>query len=374
MAESVIHIGLKRKLAGRAMALCAAVAARLRRESGSVRRAVILEPYGMGDLISLEPLVHQLRSLDWQVHVAAQPAWRELFPASRVDGWCDFTAPWGNYATEKKYLLGELFGAELRASRQRLRAAAAGAVGIDPRGDVRSVLALWLAGCRQVWSLDSYLGTDLPMSGIAASRFPVDPRIPRWQMNLGFLSALTNQPYTERAPDFRHLISPGLRPVEQRVVLIPVAPWRGKLWEPKNWRELIAKLQAQGWKPLGLCGPRQTAETRGALGEEAPIIECVCPTDWVRELAQSRLAVTLDTGPMHLAAALGVPLVALFGQGVLPLWAPAGQSSVVVSHQADPDFRLCHPLEENWPHGARFMSRITVDEVLAGVRHAMRCI
>lgn len=372
MANSVIHVGLKRRLAGRLLALWAAAAARRRRGEPDGRRAVILEPYGMGDLISLEPLVRQLRGVGWQVHIAAQPAWRGLFTPVQTDGWCDFTAPWSHYSSGKKYEAGALFGAELRDSRVRLRASAAGAVGIDTRGDVRSVLMLWLAGCRQVWSLDRYLGTDLALPASSASQVPTDSSLPRWRLNLTCFTALTNQRAVERPPDLRHLIPPGVQPIERRVALIPVAPWRGKLWEPARWRELIAGLQARGWQTLGLCGPQQTGAARVALGEVTPVTECASLPDWALELARSRLVVTLDTGPMHLAAALGVPLVALFGQGLLPLWAPAGERSVVVSHQADPDFRPCHPLGKNWPDGARFMSRITVAEVMAGVELAQR--
>lgn len=372
MGEHVIHVGLKRRLAGRALALWAAAAAQRGRGAPCGRRVVILEPYGMGDVISLEPLVRQLRGAGWQVHVAAQPEWHELFPPAQTDGWCDFTAPWSHYSSGRKYEAGALFGAKLRASRVRLRAAAAGAVGVDTRGDVRSVLMLWLAGCRQVWSLDRYLGTDLALPASAASQVPTDSSLPRWRLNLACFAALTNQPALDRPPDLRHLIPPGVQPLERRVALIPVAPWRGKLWEPASWRELIAALHARGWQTLGLCGPQQTAAARVALGEITPVTECASLSHWVMELTRSRLVVTLDTGPMHLAAALGVPLVALFGQGLLPLWAPAGERSVVVSHQADPDFRPCHPLETNWPDGARFMRRITVAEVLTGVERTQR--
>lgn len=341
-----------------------------RRGEPEGRRAVILEPFGMGDLISLEPLVRQLRAAGWRVTIAARPSWRDLFPPGHVEGWCDFSAPWSRYESGQKYRLGALFGAELRESRAALRDAAAGGVGIDPRGDVRSMHLLWLAGCRQVWSLDRYLGTSLKVPKSAARLLSTDPSCPRWRLNLSFFPALTNQPPAEQPPDLQHLLPAGWSPEERRVALIPVAPWRGKLWEPEKWRELVARLQALGWQLVGLCGPQQSAAARAALGENIPVTECGSLTQWAQELARSRVAVTLDTGPMHLAAALGVPLVALFGQGLLPLWQPAGPRSVIVSHQADADFKPCHPLEENWERGASWMRRITVAEVLAAVEKA----
>jgi ADP-heptose:LPS heptosyltransferase len=70
---------------------------------------------------------------------------------------------------------------------------------------------------------------------------------------------------------------------------------------------------------------------------------------------------------MHLADALGIPVIALFGQGKLPLWAPSGQQSRIVTHQDDPDFFLCHPIEENTAFARQFMDRISVAEVLAAV-------
>lgn len=368
----LISVGWKRRLGGLGLGMMAGAVSLARRGEPEGKLAVILEPFGMGDVISLEPLVRQLRAAGWQVRLAARPAWRGLFPGGQVESWCDFTAPWSRYEPGQKYRLGALFGAELRESRARLREAAAGAVGIDPRGDVRSVHLLWLAGCRQVWSLDRYLGTDLALPKSAASRLPANPKLPRWRLNLSFFTALTEQPAIEQPPDLRRLVTNDAGRMERRVTLVPVAPWRGKLWEPEKWRDLIAGLHARGWQATGLCGPQQTAAARTALGEAIPITECASLPQWVSELARSSLVVTLDTGPMHLAAALGVPLVALFGQGLLPLWQPAGERSVVVSHQADADFKPCHPLEENWEQGARFMRRITVAEVLAAAEQASR--
>lgn len=372
MAAHVIQVGLMRRVAGGALGLLAAAIARGRRGTPLPRRVVLLEPYGMGDVISLEPLVRQLRGAGWQVQIAARPAWRGLFPEGQLDGWCDFAAPWSRYESGQKYRLGALFGEELRASRTRLGEAAVGTVGMDPRGDVRSVLLLWLAGCREVWSLDRYLGTDLALPGGATQRLSTDPKLPRWRLNLSAFTALTNQPAAEQPPDLRHLIPLGVQPVERRVVLVPIAPWRGKLWGSEKWRDLTTQLHERGWQTTGLCGPSQAAEVRATLGGAVSVSECASVDQWVTEFARARLAITLDTGPMHLAAALGVPLVALFGQGLLPLWKPAGERTVVVSHQADADFRPCHPIEENWEQGALFMRRITVAEVLAAAGQVTR--
>jgi ADP-heptose:LPS heptosyltransferase len=71
---------------------------------------------------------------------------------------------------------------------------------------------------------------------------------------------------------------------------------------------------------------------------------------------------------MHLADALGIPVVALFGQGRLPLWAPSGRRSCLISHQSDPDFQLCHPIDTNAHLGRKFMSRISVEEVLSALK------
>ena len=76
---------------------------------------------------------------------------------------------------------------------------------------------------------------------------------------------------------------------------------------------------------------------------------------------------------MHLADALNVPLVALFGQGKLPLWAPSSGRSRFVHHQDDSDFAICQPIFENIPLGQKFMNRIGTDEVLEAAREVMAC-
>ena len=128
----------------------------------------------------------------------------------------------------------------------------------------------------------------------------------------------------------------------------------------------------RGWELIGLCGPNQSQKAAEQLGPEVPLAECASLESWAREFNQCAFVITVDSGPMHFADALELPVIALFGQGKLPLWAPSGKQSVHLSHQDDPDFYVCHPIDQNIPLGQKFMNRITVEEVLAAAASAER--
>jgi ADP-heptose:LPS heptosyltransferase len=98
-----------------------------------------------------------------------------------------------------------------------------------------------------------------------------------------------------------------------------------------------------------------------------PFTECTSIESWFKELSGVSIMLTLDTGPMHLADALQIPVIALFGSGLLPLWAPSGEYSRVVTHQNDPDFAFYPATDANIEYAQRLMRRITVVEVLNAV-------
>ncbi|MBN2506985.1 MAG: glycosyltransferase family 9 protein [Verrucomicrobia bacterium] len=347
-------------------------AGRRRTTAGRRERAVlILEPFGMGDVLSHEPLVRTLAGAAFEVRVCARAEWQGLLPAAEV--WVPAQWPWCGYEPARKYGPAAYVSRACRASFAALRRAARGAVGVDTRGDIRSVLLLHLAGCRDVVSLGSYLGSDLELPRLAARRVPFEAGLRRWELNLRFLPALgVDAPAHAPAgpPLVRADAGAGAAPT--RIGLIPVAPWAGKHWTAGKWAALIEALRARGQDPMGLHGPGQAEAAQAQLGAGAARVECRSLEDWQRELRRCSLAVAVDTGPMHLADAMGVPVVALFGQGLLPLWAPSGSRTVVLSHQDDPDFAVCHPTPANAPLGRRFMDRITVGEVLAAVERVRR--
>lgn len=368
-SAGVIRLGAKKRAAGFFLGTIAAMLRARRAASPDkdlpTRRVLILEPFGMGDIISYQPFIHSLLASNYEVCICGREEWRDFYP--EIKCWVASRIPWSSYDEESKYGLARYRSPAFREFWRQLKDASRGAIGIDTRGDIRSVLLLYLAGCRSVLTLSNYLGSDLRNARAAARSIPFDPNLRRWEMNMLFLQAfgVTARP---GSPRFPHLARPRVPFAERRLGIVPIAPWNGKLWGLERWREFIVNAGKVGWDVTALCGPKQSVAARNEVGEQVRVVECPSIKSWAVELQKFSAIVTVDTGPMHLADALGLPLVALFGQGLLPLWAPSGPLARVVSHQDDADFQVCHPVEANTPLGRHFMRRIQPAEALETLR------
>ena len=87
----------------------------------------------------------------------------------------------------------------------------------------------------------------------------------------------------------------------------------------------------------------------------------------IAELRQCRLLLTNDTGTMHLAALLGVPVVAIFGSTEPRLTGPLGDGHTVLRHHVECSpcfFREC-------PIDFRCMKAVTAEEVTDAVLLAL---
>ncbi|MBN1672230.1 MAG: hypothetical protein JXR37_14415 [Kiritimatiellae bacterium] len=334
---------------------------------------MILEPFGMGDIISLEPLIKSLSRNGVDVRVCAQAAWRPLLPREYVGHWIDAVVPWATADPREKYRLSHFVSETFRRFVFRdLAPHGADAIGIDSRGDIRSVVLLYLAGCSEVWTLSRYIGTDLPMPAIAATILPYRDDRRRWQLSLEFIRAFGAKADAQiTGPNLDHLLAPDSVLKKRAIALIPCAPWEGRLWQPVKWRAVIHELHREGRRTVGLCGPRQMRYAEQALGRETEIRECMSVGDWAAALSHASAAIGVDTGPTHLASCLGLPVVALFGPGCLPLWAPAGTRTRIVQHQAQCACAPCHQLRFHAQCGAKCMALIEVDEVMNALSAAL---
>jgi hypothetical protein len=369
-SSHLIRLGARKKLLAVALSFPAAALRCFNAFLGpalDAQKVVLLEPFGLGDIISLQPLVKILLERRHEVVLCANPAWRPLYPDRPGFVWVDSKLAWGAHDAKSKYDSSAYLGPAFRDFLRTFRRAARGGVGLDTRGDIRDIITLYLAGCSRVGSLSRYLGSDTPVPSIAARTAPPAPELRRWEQNLLLLDLVARgwKPANPAPPAFPHLR--GERAGSRQLGLIAVAPWKGRLWAPERWREIIGEFRARGFHLRSLCGPGQESLARQQTGD-LETLELRSIPDWAAALSACRLLVTLDTGPMHLAAALGVPLVALFGSGLLPLWAPSGPQAVVIAHQDGPDPVVCHQVEENVPLGRIAMDRISAGEVADAAR------
>jgi heptosyltransferase-1 len=145
---------------------------------------------------------------------------------------------------------------------------------------------------------------------------PVDQsrHVVEWNMQLA--SAVAKRELTMPDVDFSKFASGH---GERKIVVLPGAGKPNKVWPPERWGEVMRRL---GLPAIAVWGPneRELAERTG--------LELTPPTN-LRELAAYLRDATLvaggDTGPLHLAAALGTRVVGLYGPTNVRRNGPFGQ-------------------------------------------------
>jgi len=147
----------------------------------------------------------------------------------------------------------------------------------------------------------------------------------------------------------------GLKPHARLVVLNPGAGQAAKRWPVERFAELAARLTGEASaRVLVLWGPGEEAAAR-TIGT-APGVVLAPPTDLdtlVAVVRRASLVVAADTGPLHVAAAVGAPCVGLYGPTSAVRNGPYGTGHRTLSA---PDGR---------------MSSIDVPAVLAAVRELL---
>jgi heptosyltransferase I len=152
-------------------------------------------------------------------------------------------------------------------------------------------------------------------------------------------------------------------------VLNPGGGWRSKCWPPERYGELHHRLAAQhGWRGIISFGPgeeRLAQELVSAAGTPAPVALPLGLGPLMALLRRARFVVSADTGPLHLASALGTPVVGLFGPTDPARNGPyggQGQNKVVIRNPGKS--------ETTYRRGASYSSpmlSITVDQVADAV-------
>ena len=114
------------------------------------------------------------------------------------------------------------------------------------------------------------------------------------------------------------------------------ASWDDKCWVNEHWRQLIQIAGEKGFDvllPWGAEWEREQAELLAAGFDHARVLPRLPLTDIASILTRSAGAVCVDTGLAHIAAALDVPMVTLYGPTDAKLIGAYGKNSVHLSAQ-----------------------------------------
>ncbi|MGK2856976.1 MAG: lipopolysaccharide heptosyltransferase I [Thermoanaerobaculia bacterium] len=281
------------------------------------RSFLVLRLSALGDIIHAVPAVNALRDafpdakIGWLVEAPYAEFTGLVAPVDAV-----FTVATKRWRRSK--LGGETRG-DIATLGQRLQRFAWGQVSIDFQGLMKSAVFAVMSGASRRYCFSWRAIREKPARLLGNRPVDVDTsrHVVEWNMQLATSAgARAGEPRFDlsRLP---HDPSGALDPLTEGapVVLFPGAGRPEKLWGTDRYRTLARELaRGTNRRVLVLWGPGEESLAREIAGEG--VAEVAPPTD-LRELAfvlgRAGCVVAGDTGPLHLAAALGAPVVGLFG-------------------------------------------------------------
>ncbi|MGA2251784.1 glycosyltransferase family 9 protein [Terracidiphilus sp.] len=300
-------------------------------------RLLVVRLGAMGDILHALPAVTALRQTHpgWQIDWVVEPAWAPLLTANsgaetRVErGPAQPLVDNIHPAAVKAWARSPLSGNTLRkisGLRRDLRAGRYDAV-LDFQGAIRSAMIGRLAGCRRVigeavprepaakWLFTERVETrgvhvieqDIEVASAVAGDtlqpmlplLPVDPEAETWCDALLGTGQNSGSEYAARP---LALLNPG-------------AGWGAKRWPVGRYAAVARGLAKRGFSVVVNAGPgeEELAEAIRMQSGGAALPATCSLSQLIALTRRVSLAVAGDTGPLHLACALGKPVVGIFG-------------------------------------------------------------
>ncbi len=304
----------------------------------------------MGDVIHTLPAVHFLREAFPNAYIGwlIEERWAELL--------CAPGSPRRGARSSLRPLIDEIHTVNLKSwgkslfSLSTLQSIATVSndvrdagydVAVDLQGAIRSaVLARW-SGARTVYGAaeprEAQASLWYARKAIASGRHVVE-------QNMSVARALVPREVTFLPPDVSRDL-PSDPASEQRVgerlaehsitqfaILNPGAGWGAKRWPAERYGEVARGLADLGLRSILNYGPGEEQLVRSAEAASSGTAQPMSCTisELIALTRRARLFVGGDTGPLHLAAALQVPVVAIFGPTDPARNGPYGTKSIVL--------------------------------------------
>lgn len=246
---------------------------------------------------------------------------------------------------------------------------------VDLQGLMKSALPAWLAG--PVSGYDARSAREPAATRLYRRRFAVPREMHAVQRTRRLLAAAVGYPAPDRAGEYGIAVDgaadPALGLPPRYAMVMHAASWPTKLWPEEHWRALLPELAGAGRGivfPWGNADEKARAE-RLASGIPGTVVlpRMMAGAELTRVIAGAELAVGLDSGLMHLAAALRVPGVWLYGPTDPDLTGPYGERQTVIQStwpKAPCRRRTC----SDTPGGDCCMRAIGVERVAEAVRQS----
>jgi len=150
-------------------------------------------------------------------------------------------------------------------------------------------------------------------------------------------------------------------------LVTPGAGWGAKQWPPERFGEVARAMAAHNLRTLVNTAPGEEALAQRvveASGGTAFSIKCTIG-QLIALTRRARIFIGGDTGPLHLAAAMGIPVVAIFGPTDPARTGPYGTHAIALrSPQSETTFSHHREPEQG-------LLKITAEEVIGAARHLL---
>ncbi|MGB7267070.1 MAG: glycosyltransferase family 9 protein [Terracidiphilus sp.] len=304
-------------------------------------RLLVVRLGAMGDILHALPAVTALRLAhpSWQIGWVVDPRWQPLLAAAHANESPGLSAARASaspargpampvvdrlhFAAARDWKCHPLSGktfSEIKALRRELRAAGYTAV-LDLQGAIRSAAIARITGCtRRIgeaspreWPAQVFftervvthgahvIDQDVELASAVAgdALAPADPMLPL-------------DPEAENWRDeWLAATFPGK---SQPVALIaPGAGWGAKRWPPERYAQVARGLAARGMRVLVNAGPGEETLAAPIVATGAAVPLSVTLPRLIALTRRIALCIGGDTGPLHLACALGRPVVGIYG-------------------------------------------------------------
>jgi heptosyltransferase-2 len=158
------------------------------------------------------------------------------------------------------------------------------------------------------------------------------------------------------------------------VALAPGAVGPSKRWPASAYAALTRRLLATGASVWVVGGPAEKAVAAEIIGDSAARdLTGTDLRDAILTLASATAAVSNDSGLLHVAAALGVPTIGIFGPTSPWHWAPLNPLAATIETKSALDCRPCHKPVCRLGHH-RCMHEIGIDEIVAAATSALASV